>query len=60
MRRPDMLERKLAQRRRGHTGERTPRSEPTWIEIVQAIGALIAIALAIALTAQLALHFTLN
>lgn len=60
MRRPDLLARKLAQRRRGLSGRRTPGAEPTWTEIVEAIGALIAIALAIALSAQAALHFTLN
>ena len=60
VRRPDMLDRKLGLRRRGLSAQRTPRSEPTWTEIVEAIGALIAIALAIALSAQAALHFTLN
>ena len=60
MRRPDMLDRKLGLRRRGLSAQRTPRSEPTLTEIVEAIGALIAIALALALTAQVALHFTPN
>jgi hypothetical protein len=60
VRRPEMPARKLGLRRRGLSGPRTPRSEPTWIEIAEAIGALIAIALAIALTAQVALHFTQN
>ena len=60
VRRPDMPARKLALRRRGLCGRRTPRSEPTWTDIMQAIGALFAIALAVALAAELALRFSVR